>query len=78
MIDNNIKEDKIRKADIINATGHEILHVNVKEEESFESINAQINEIVRKIKDSRNEDEFIAWNIDAEYNSKTLYLTRLY
>jgi very-short-patch-repair endonuclease len=71
-IDNNIKEDKIREADIINATGHEILRVDVTK--SFESINAQINEIVRKIKDLRNKNNFIAWNIDAEYNSKTYIL----
>ena len=35
----NIEEDKIREADIVNATGHEILRVDVTK--SFDDINIQ-------------------------------------
>lgn len=74
-INNNIKEDKIREADIINATGHEILRVDVTK--SFESINTEINGIVKKIKKLRNDNYFIPWDIDAEYNPKT-YISKGY
>jgi very-short-patch-repair endonuclease len=72
---NNIQADNIREADIINATGHEILRVDATK--SLESINDQINEIVNNIKDLRNNNNFIAWDIDAEYNSET-YIQRGY
>lgn len=74
-VNNNIKEDKIREADIINATGHEILRVDVTK--SFENINAQINKIVKKIKELRSNHQFIPWDIDAEYHFKT-YILRGY
>ena len=47
----NIKEDKIREADIINATGHEILRIDVTK--PFEDINDQINAVVKKLKTLR-------------------------
>lgn len=70
-----IREDKIREADIINAKGHEMLRVDVTK--SFESINARINEIVKKIKAYKNNNRFIAWNIDMERDPKT-YISRGY
>lgn len=71
----NIEEDKIREADIVNATGHEILRVDVTK--SFDDINIQINEVVKKIKMHRDKDQFIAWDIDSEFNSQT-YIERGY
>ena len=63
----NIKEDKIREADIVNATNHEVIRVDVSK--SFEDINKQIDEIVERIKNSN--IDFIPWDIDAEFNPKT-------
>jgi len=71
----NIEEDKIREADIVNATGHEILRVDVTK--PFDDINIQINEVVKKIKMHRDKDQFIAWDIDSEFNPQT-YIERGY
>lgn len=65
----NIKADKIREADIINATGHEVLRVNVTK--SFECIHKQIDTIVTIIKSRKNSPSFIPWDLDAEFDSKT-------
>jgi very-short-patch-repair endonuclease len=54
----NIELDKIREADIINATGHEILEIDVTE--PLEVINEEIRKIVKKIKEYKiNNDLFI-------------------
>jgi len=67
----NIEADKIREADIINATGHQILRVDVTKK--FEEINDQIDKIIEKIKSLKLEkaDSFIPWNIDSEFSHKT-------
>lgn len=61
----NIKEDKIREADIINATGHEIFRIDVTR--PFEDINHQIDRVVEKLKTLRQSPSFIPWNIDSEF-----------
>lgn len=71
----NIKADKIREADIINATGHEILRVDVTK--SIEDINNQIDSIVAKIKNRRKVASFIPWDLDSEFNPET-YINRGY
>jgi hypothetical protein len=71
----NIEEDKIREADIINATGHEILRVDVTK--SFDDINIQINKVVKKIKMRRDKGQFSAWDIDSEFTPET-YIERGY
>lgn len=71
----NIEADKIREADIINATGHEILRIDVKK--SFDDINSQIDAAVNKIKNMRQESSFIPWDIDSEFDSTT-YIKRGY
>lgn len=66
----NIELDKIREADIINATGHEILEIDVTE--PLEVINEEIRKIVKKIKEYKiNNDLFIPWDIEKEFNTKT-------
>jgi very-short-patch-repair endonuclease len=71
----NIEADEIREADIINATGHEILRIDVTK--SFDDINTQIDTAVNKIKSMRQESSFIPWDIDAEFDSAT-YIKRGY
>lgn len=71
----NIEADKIREADIINATGHEILRIDVTK--SFDDINTQIDVAVNKIKSLRKEGSFIPWDIDSEFDSET-YIKRGY
>ena len=71
----NIEADKIREADIINATGHEIFRIDVTR--SFEDINIQIDDAVKKIKEMRNDSSFIPWDIDSEFDSTT-YIKRGY
>jgi len=74
-----IENDKVREADIINATNHEVLRIDVSK--SIEDINSQINTIVErvqnKIKQLKNENSFIPWDIDLEFNPET-YIKRGY
>jgi len=71
----NIDKDKIREADIVNATGHEILRIDVTK--SFDDINSNINEVVEKIRTRRDRDTITPWDIDAEFNPQT-YIDRGY
>lgn len=71
----NIIADKIREVDIINATGHKILRVDVTQ--SLEHINNRIDCIVTKIKKLKNESPFIPWDFDSEFSSST-YINRGY
>jgi len=74
-VSTNIEADKIREADIINATGHEILRVDVTK--SLENINSQISGIIRMIRKLKNEGSFLPWDIDSELNPET-YIKRGY
>ena len=74
-VSKNIEEDKVREADIINATGHEIFRVDATK--PFDDINNQINEIVEKLKILRSNNQFIEWDIDSEFNPET-YISRGY
>jgi hypothetical protein len=65
----NIKADKIREADIVNATGHRIERVNVSK--SLDTINKRIDQIVLIIKKERGKGSFKPWDIEAEFNSET-------
>lgn len=71
----NIKADKVREADIINATGHEILRVDVTKD--FDEINVQINDVVEKIRNKKKASDFIPWDIEVEFSSET-YVNRGY
>lgn len=69
-LEENIELDKIREADIINITGHEILRI--KATESLDEINEEIRKIVKYIKECKiNNNLFIPWNIEKEFNSET-------
>lgn len=71
----NIEADKIREADIINATGHEILRIDVTK--SFDDINIQVDIAVNKIKSMRQKSSFNPWDIESEFDSET-YIKRGY
>lgn len=73
-------EDKFREEDIISITGHEILRINVYKNEngeaqSLQSINEQISNLLKIIKDKKNKlvegKKFTPWNIMAEFKSET-------
>lgn len=67
---NQIEWDKLREVDIINATGHEVIRLDVAKD--IETINKEIYKIVEKIKDKkRNISCFKSWDIEAEINPKT-------
>lgn len=65
-----IDADKLREADIINATGHQILRVDVTKD--IEHINTDIDEIITAIKDKISSTEnFEPWDMEAEMNPQT-------
>jgi very-short-patch-repair endonuclease len=65
-----IEWDRLREADIINATGHEIIRIDVTR--GIEQINEDIDEIVKRLRDKKlDAADFKAWDIDAEQNPRT-------
>ena len=71
----NIEADIVREADIVNATGHDMLRVDVTK--PLDDINIQINKIVQQIKTRRNKGGFAAWDIESEFNPES-YIKRGY
>lgn len=74
------KEDKIREADIISITGHQIYRINVYKQENnspqtLSTIHQQIDDLLLIIKKRKAELEsknrFHPWNIDQEFNPQT-------
>lgn len=71
-----IEEDKLREADIINATGHTILRVDVTK--NIEEVNNEIDERVAFIKNKIiSLENFKPWDLEAEQNPQT-YIERGY
>lgn len=68
-VGHNIKADEIREADIVNATGHEVLRVDVTK--SLKEINNKVDCIVKRIKELKNQSSFIPWDIDLEFSPET-------
>lgn len=67
---NQIDADKLREADIVNATGHQILRVDVTKD--IDSINEDIDNIVTAIKDKVSSMiDFEPWDMEAEMNPQT-------
>jgi very-short-patch-repair endonuclease len=65
-----IELDKLREADIVNATGHEILRVNVTRD--IKSINQDIQEIIQTIRRKKAElTGFKTWDIEKEMSAQT-------
>lgn len=65
-----IELDKLREADIINATGHKVMRVDVTKD--IDEINNNIEEIVEYIKTQRlTNHNFKPWHFEAEFNPKT-------
>jgi len=66
----HIDADKLREADIINATGHQILRVDVTKD--FEDMNTDIDGIVSKIRYKVDlTANFEPWEMEAEMNPQT-------
>lgn len=61
---NQIEQDKLRQADIINSTGHTIERVDTSN--GIEFLNERINEIIHLIKKKKKESDFKPWNIEEE------------
>jgi len=67
---NQIEADKLREADIVNATGHQVLRVDVTKD--IESINADIALIVATLRTTKAGSElFEPWNLEKEMDPKT-------
>jgi very-short-patch-repair endonuclease len=65
-----VELDSLREADIVNATGHEILRVDVTRD--IDSINGDIGEIVNKIRNKKSGlTEFKPWDMEAEMSAHT-------
>jgi len=75
----NIEDDKVREADIVNATNHEVMRVDVSK--SLDDINNDIDLIVKAIRNKvdtlKSQNSFIAWDLDAEFSSDT-YINKGY
>lgn len=71
-----VQSDKIREADIINATGHKLLRVPVTD--SIDTLNETIEHIVNNIKTAKIAmADFKPWDFEAEQNPST-YISRGY
>lgn len=67
---NQIDADKLREADIINATGHQILRVDVTKD--IENINKDIDDIVAAVKNKiAATEDFVPWDVEAEMDPQT-------
>lgn len=68
-----VNADKIREADIVNATNHEIKRIDI--EKSIENINLDIDKLVlnikEKVKSLKDSGEFVKWDVNSEYNPET-------
>lgn len=71
-----VEQDKLREADIINATGHDIIRVDMTED--LETINKRIDKIVAVLKSKKEVDRnFKKWDIQADFDPQT-YINRGY
>lgn len=73
-------EDKVREADIISITGHQIYRINVDKQENnapqtLSTIHQQIDDLLLIIKNLKaeleSENRFHPWDIDQEFNPQT-------
>lgn len=68
--ENQIEKDAIREKDIINATGHKILRIDVSKD--IETINTKIKNVVNDLKEKKTQiEDFKVWDIEAEQNPET-------
>jgi len=68
-----VHADRIREADIVNATNHEIKRIDV--DKSIQEINSDIDTLIQDIKVKvhrlKEAGDFVEWDIDAEFKSET-------
>lgn len=74
----NLAADKIREADIVNATGHEVLRVPISEiingamiQNSLDIIHNRINDIVSILKLRKKELKIKPWDFEGELNPQS-------
>lgn len=76
-----VVKDKVREADIVNVTNHQIVRINVTGDQSLQDINLAIDQLIKLIKSLKNDaiskDDFTPWDIEAELNPQT-YINRGY
>ena len=65
-----VKQDAVREADIINATGHELIRINVCGV-AIEDINREIDEAVKTIRTKFDLVKPAPWDIEAQYSPQT-------
>jgi very-short-patch-repair endonuclease len=75
----NVEDDRIREADIVNATGHEVVGIDVST--SIEQINDDISNLVgiirTKVDRLKGKNLWVPWDLDSEFDSIT-YIRRGY
>jgi len=68
-----IDQDKMREADIVNATNQEVVRIDASKD--LDCINKSIGSLVCKIREivinKKNNNTFTPWDIEKEYNAKT-------
>lgn len=63
------EQDRLRKADIVNATNHKILDIDTSN--GIKDLNKRIDEIVSILKEKSKHDSFKPWDIEKEQNPQT-------
>lgn len=65
-------KDELREIDIINATNHEIVRIDVNVNRTIQEIHNDIDSFINKIRDKKlSLTNFKPWNINAEQNPQT-------
>lgn len=66
--EDNVEKDKLRELEIIEATNHKFIRINISDLEfDINKINNQIDEIIKEIIYLRSKSNFKPWKIDDEF-----------
>jgi len=67
----NATADRVREADVINATNHEFLRIPVNFEEDLAEFDSKIDAVIRDIQQRIQTRDFIPWDPSSEMNPET-------
>lgn len=67
----NAAADRVREADVINATNHEFLRIPVNPEEDLAEFDSKIDAVIRDIQQRIQTCDFIPWDPSTEMNPET-------